>query len=59
MSKTLETRKYEKGNITIEATIALTTFSLFNSGSKATYDGITIHGRNNNESAIRNKMVYR
>lgn len=26
MSKTLETRKYEKGNITIEATIALTTF---------------------------------
>lgn len=26
MSKTLETRKYEKENITIEATIALTTF---------------------------------
>lgn len=45
MSKTLETRKYEKGNITIEATIALTTFSLFKSGSQATYDGITIHGR--------------
>ena len=58
MSKTLETRKYEKGNITIEATIALPIFSLFNSGGQANYDGITIHGGNNNESAIRNKMVY-